>query len=117
MPPCDTRTFIEQLGGDADLARQMARTYLRQADRLMAAVRSALDARDADALRRAAHALRGSAANFGAAPTGAAAADLEGAGRSGNLAGADALFAQLELEAERLVVALRDFAGVEPCAS
>ncbi|HEY4659702.1 MAG TPA: response regulator, partial [Gemmatimonadaceae bacterium] len=67
--PCDADRFIERLGGDADLAREMARTFVRQAGRLVDAVRSAVAGGDADALRRAAHALKGAAGNFNAAGT------------------------------------------------
>jgi HPt (histidine-containing phosphotransfer) domain-containing protein len=116
-PPCDTGRFIARLGGDAELARQMARAFLGQIDRLLAAVRAAVDSGDAEALRRAAHAVKGSAANFDAAPTVAAAAELEQIGRSGDPSTAGAVLARLEAETARLVSALREFGGLPTCAS
>ena len=117
IPPCDTRAFVEQLGGDHELASQMARTFLGQIDRQMAAVRAALSAGDGEALRRSAHALKGASANFLAAPTVAIAAELERAGREHDLAGAGTTVARLDSEVARLVAALREFGQPGPCAS
>ncbi|HEX6974168.1 MAG TPA: Hpt domain-containing protein [Vicinamibacterales bacterium] len=116
-PPCNTGAFIERLGGDAELARQMARVFLAQIDRLTAAVHAALAAADPEALRTAAHAVKGSAANFDAAPTVAVAAAIEQHGRSGDIAAAAGLIDTLDLEVARLVTALREFGGSQTCAS
>ena len=111
VPPCDTGAFIARLGGDAELARQLARAYIGQADRLSSAVRAAVAARDPEAIRRAAHAMKGSAANFDATPTVSAAAELERIGRAGDLAQVEEVFVRLEAESARLVAALREFQG------
>ncbi len=115
--PCDTTRFIERIGGDAGLAREMARTFLDEADRLLDAVASAIAAGNVDAVRRAAHALKGAAGTFDAAPTVAAAAELERLARGGDLATAGAICTRLNAEAARLVTALREFGGSETCAS
>jgi HPt (histidine-containing phosphotransfer) domain-containing protein len=117
IPSCDTGAFIARLGGDGELARQMACVFLGQIDRLLDAVRAAIAAGDADALRRAAHAVKGAAANFDAAPTVAAAAALEQLGRTGDVSQAHALLAILEPEVVRLVAALHEFGGPPTCAS
>ena len=83
----------------------------------MDAVRSAVSGGDADAVRRAAHALKGAAGNFNAAGTVAVASELERIGRSGDLLHAAAVFTRLEAEASRLVTALRAFGGPGTCAS
>jgi HPt (histidine-containing phosphotransfer) domain-containing protein len=69
-------------------------------------MRKAIAAGDADALRKAAHALKGSSANLGAQQVSAVSAELEKLGRSGTVQGAEALFARLESEFARALAAL-----------
>jgi CheY-like chemotaxis protein len=114
---CDLRAFIARIGGDVTLAREMARTFVSEACRLLDAVRVGVENADPDAVRRAAHALRGAAGNFDAAATVAAAAELEVMGRTGDLSRARDTFERLEWEAVSLVSALQAFGGPGVCAS
>ena len=65
--------------------------------------------KDADALRQSAHALKGSVANFSAAPATDASAVLEQMGRSGDLTGVDEAFTVLDREFDLLRSALAKF--------
>jgi len=77
---------LERLGGDEELLREVARLFLDEYPALMVEIREAVAARDAKALERAAHTLKGSVSNFGADAAYNAAFVLEMMGRSRNLA-------------------------------
>jgi len=72
-----------RLGGDARLLRELIVLYRAESPSLRRAVRKAVAAGNADALRRAAHALKGSLGTLGAPRAFEAAAALERAARSG----------------------------------
>jgi HPt (histidine-containing phosphotransfer) domain-containing protein len=72
----------------------------------MAEIRRALDCQDADALRGAAHMLKGSVSNFNARRTFDAAADLEAIGAQNHLDHAAELWDVLVRELARLNQAL-----------
>jgi two-component system, sensor histidine kinase and response regulator len=118
-PPdaCDVDAFIERVGGDVDLAREMAVLFIPDAIRLVGAIKEAVDAGDADRLRQEAHALKGAAGNFGAARVVAASFDLEAMGKAGDLSRSKDVFASLNTDASQLVEALRSFAETPSCAS
>ena len=67
----------------------------------------ALDASDGEALRRAAHGLKGAAANFDASAVVSAARELEEIGRSRSVRHRRGALATLSSETDRLVVILR----------
>jgi histidine phosphotransfer protein HptB len=60
-------------------------TFLEDSSSLMAEMRSALAAKDADSFRRAAHTLKSNAATFGAVGLAELARELEMLGRENNL--------------------------------
>jgi signal transduction histidine kinase/CheY-like chemotaxis protein len=105
-PPLDLKALLAEVGGDAQLFAELADLFAQDAPRRLADIREALLRRDARALEHAAHALKGSAANFGAKDTVAAAARLESLGRGGDLEGADAVYADLQRAMSRLLGAL-----------
>jgi HPt (histidine-containing phosphotransfer) domain-containing protein len=113
-PPCDVEAFIERVGGDVELAREMALLFVPDALRLLDGLASGVAANDAERLRQDAHALKGSAGNFDAAPTVAAALALEMMGKSGDIAGAPAVMDQLRVDLAALIEALRTFAESQP---
>ncbi len=78
----------------------------------MSDVCEALSRRDAPALERAAHTLKGSVATFAAKAAQAAALRLEEIGRSGDLAAADAACKSLEAAIDDLTRALRAAAAL-----
>ena len=81
----DCAVALERLGGDEELLREVAGLFLDEYPMLMDEIRSAAQARDADALQRAAHSMKGSVSNFGADGVYQAAFALEKKGRSGDL--------------------------------
>ena len=87
VPPCDVEAFVERVGGDVELAREMALLFVPDALRLLDGLAGAIAAGNAERVRQDAHALKGSAGNFDAAPTVQGAAPLEIMGKAGDLAG------------------------------
>ena len=73
---------LARVGGDRELLAEISRLFVDDAPRHLARIRQALDARDGDALLRAAHGLKGAAANFDADAVVAAARALEEIGRT-----------------------------------
>jgi HPt (histidine-containing phosphotransfer) domain-containing protein len=74
----------------------------------LAQIKAAVVARDRDAIRTAAHALKGAAANLSAVPVAECASALEVMAERGTIdpLTADAAWARLETECERLVAVL-----------
>jgi HPt (histidine-containing phosphotransfer) domain-containing protein len=114
---CDWEAFVERLGGDRLLAREMSRAFVSDAPRLLGELKAAVQSADLDAMRRAAHALKGAAGNFAAAETVALASKLEQTARDGDLTTALALVDRLVSATTQLVTRLRTFEGPESCAS
>lgn len=98
----DREAFLERLGGDEDLAKQLIDMLLRDLPKLSQAVTQAVGARQAAALERSAHALKGAVANFSAEPAVQAAQRLENMGRDGDLHGCVEAEVHLQTELHRL---------------
>ena len=81
----DCAVALERLGGDEELLREVAGLFLDEYPMLMREIRTAAVLRDADALQRAAHSMKGSVSNFGADGVYQAAFALEQKGRAGEL--------------------------------
>ena len=73
---------------------------------LMDQIRTAIEAQDPNALKRAAHALKGTISNFPTGPARGAAATMEGIGFDGDLDAARQMLPLLEQEVERLRMVL-----------
>jgi HPt (histidine-containing phosphotransfer) domain-containing protein len=73
------------LGGDRSLLRDLLGIFLADCPGMVSNIRKAIDASDATALRHAAHALKGSVANFAAPRPLEAARRLERMGIDGDL--------------------------------
>jgi signal transduction histidine kinase/CheY-like chemotaxis protein/HPt (histidine-containing phosphotransfer) domain-containing protein len=98
---------LARVGGDLELLAEISRLFVDDAPRHLEKIREALDARDGESLRRAAHGLKGAAANFDAEGVVAAARTLEEIGRSGEFDGHDAAWQALTRETDRLISVLR----------
>jgi len=109
--PLDWQEALERIGGSEAVLRDLAAVFLAEHPRMMAELRTAIDAGSSPDLRRTAHTLKGSAAVFAATPTVDAAQRLEKLAEAGTLAEAEPLHADLERETERLVSALREVVG------
>jgi CheY-like chemotaxis protein/HPt (histidine-containing phosphotransfer) domain-containing protein len=101
-PPLDAGTLLAGFGGNRKLLGEVIDLYLADTPRILDEARRALARRDAAALASSAHALKGSMGLF--AQTGAyeAARRLERAARAGELAGIEATFEELDVEARQL---------------
>ena len=97
---------LERVGGDNELLEEVAQLFLDSVPELLTEIREAVVSRNAKALERAAHTLKGSVSNFAAEAAFQAALRLEKMGRTGELAGVDQAFATLEAEMERLQPAI-----------
>jgi two-component system, sensor histidine kinase and response regulator len=82
----DKEHALDRLGGDRPLLQQLLAIFRTDAPRLMSAIRQAAAAEDADALRRSAHALKGSLGTLGAPRAFQAAAGLEEVARTDGVA-------------------------------
>jgi signal transduction histidine kinase/DNA-binding NarL/FixJ family response regulator/HPt (histidine-containing phosphotransfer) domain-containing protein len=98
--------LLRTTGGNEKLVKSLTKSFLADAPKRLAAIRAALAAKNAAKLDTAAHALKGSAAIFGAQSAVTAAKNLEAMGRSRNLSGADAQFRALEAAMQQLQVEL-----------
>jgi CheY-like chemotaxis protein len=92
----DPHRAAERLGGDRHLLLELVEIFLAECPVLVSNVRKAIDASDAAALRHAAHALKGSVANFAAPRPFEAARRLERMGIDEDLSGAVVAFQELE---------------------
>jgi CheY-like chemotaxis protein/HPt (histidine-containing phosphotransfer) domain-containing protein len=105
-PAFDERFIRARLGDNPQLFAKLVRLFLGDALARMRAMRRAINTGDGEALREAAHALKGAAANFAAAPVVEAARRLEFQGRNGDLQESVATYAVLTREMPRLRRAL-----------
>ncbi|MGP1677350.1 MAG: response regulator, partial [Burkholderiales bacterium] len=88
--------FLDLMGGDASLAETILRLFLDNAPGDMQKLRDAVASGDCAQLSKAAHYVKGAAANVYAGTIQAVASDIEQAGRSGDLDRAKALVSTME---------------------
>ena len=98
---------LARVGGDRQLLAEISRLFVADAPQHLERIRAALDARDAESLRRAAHGLKGAAANFDADGVVTAARELEDMGRNAHFVGHEHAWRALTVETERLISLLR----------
>jgi signal transduction histidine kinase/DNA-binding response OmpR family regulator len=96
-----------QKAGNPDILARIVNLYLEKSPELVAAVRAAIDAGDAERLRHAAHSLKSSSANLGVVNVAAVCRDLEHMGRDGALDNAQASVDVLNYEFQLGCEALR----------
>jgi len=110
--PIDSQAVLERLGGDSELFADVARLFLESCPAGVSAIKAAIDDRDAAALMKAAHALRGAAANLSAGALCDAAQILERLGAESRLEPAEAAWRRLSVEAAAVMDELRHFDAV-----
>jgi HPt (histidine-containing phosphotransfer) domain-containing protein len=98
--------LLALMDGDRELLFELIDVFLEDAPQRIQAVRSALADRNADAVYRAAHALKGSAGNFGAPEVVSRANRLEALARENDLDAAAIEFEFLETDMSQLVAEL-----------
>ncbi len=92
----DRQLALSRVGGDQQLLREIAVLFMEECPRAFAEIQDAVVCRDAAKLENAAHALKGSVANFGARDAVEAAFRLEQMGRANEMSEADGMLHQLE---------------------
>jgi histidine phosphotransfer protein HptB len=107
----DWERALENTDGSEDLLIELAEMFIEECPEMMRAVRTAIDTRDAPALQRAAHTLKGSVRIFAMASAVEAARRLEEMGASGDLSDSDVDWNALRLEIDRLTAALAEKAS------
>lgn len=94
----DTKAFLARVSSDRALAREVIDLFLSEAPELLAQIQSAITGGDCPRLANAAHALKGSVANFSAEHAYALAYELEKIGRTGDLSPAVEILSALRRE-------------------
>jgi len=100
---------LESLDGDFDLLREIIGISLTQLTKHMQNIRDGVAKEDAKLLERAAHALKGTAANLLATGVMDASSRVEEMGRAGSIAESKEALQSLELEISKLQQALGEF--------
>jgi CheY-like chemotaxis protein/HPt (histidine-containing phosphotransfer) domain-containing protein len=93
--------------GEPDFVQETIRMYLDDAPRMINAIRQAIQQKQPQDLRRAAHTLKGNSNSLGAMQIGRLSLELEKIGRGGTTEGAEPLLAELEQEFDRVRAALQ----------
>jgi PAS domain S-box-containing protein len=102
----DAKALLEWFSGNRKLLRNIVKTFRDDCPRMMARIRTALAANDANLLAEGAHALKGSVGNFGPTAALEVTREMEKIARQGKLDGAWELYATLEDEIALLLPAL-----------
>jgi len=109
MDTIDLATYTElQDTAGAEFVIELVDTFLEEAPGMLAELRSARAAQDADRFRRAAHSIKSNANTFGAQVLAALARELELKGLAIDSAGNEAAIDALAAELEHAAAALKD---------
>ena len=104
----DLTKALQVVDGDKGLLKEITVMFLEELQENMKGIVQATTKKDADALEKAAHSLKGSVGNLGAKRAYGAAYRLEFIGKEGRLAEAEGALAELERELGELEIALND---------
>jgi two-component system, sensor histidine kinase and response regulator len=105
----DPAKMYRNIGSDNDLFAQFICLFLDRHRTMLAEMRTALANADSSAVERAAHTFKGTAGNLCASEVELTAGRLQAVGRLNALHDAPPVYAQLELEVERLVCVLEPY--------
>jgi two-component system sensor histidine kinase/response regulator len=103
----DEHALRQRLSGDGELMIDVIHVFLEDLPARLAAIKDAVSARDADALRAAAHALKGAAGNLSADGLFDVACVLERIGAESRMDAAEGAWRQLSVEAINVIDVLR----------
>ena len=104
----DEAQLMDRVDGDVEFLEETVTMLDEDGPELLVQIQAAVSARDAAALVKPAHALKGMVANFCAPRAEAAARELERMGREEQLADVDAAAERAQRETERLREALHE---------
>jgi signal transduction histidine kinase/DNA-binding response OmpR family regulator len=107
--PVERDRLTERLGGDERLLTDVVQLFLVDCPVRLAAIKAAVNDRDAERIRTTAHALKGAAGTLSAHGLFDAARTLERIGAEGRLDAAEAVWRLLSMEAANVIDALRQF--------
>jgi two-component system sensor histidine kinase/response regulator len=117
----DEDALRHRLSGDDQLMADVIQLFLEDLPVRLAAIKSAVTGRNAEALREAAHALKGAAGNLSAGRLFEAAGVLERIGAGSDIDAAEGAWRQLSVEASHVIDVLRCLSSSTkepfPCAS
>jgi PAS domain S-box-containing protein len=102
----DEALLMSRVDSDPQLLRDLVDLFLEDCPRLVDEIRVALDRKEAKAVERGAHSLRGSTGNLAAKMASEAALKLERLTHAGDLVNAESALQELECQLERLKPAL-----------
>jgi len=105
----DEAALRHRVAGDEDLLATVVRMFLDDCPVRLAAIRSAVQRRDPEAVRTTAHALKGAAGNLGAVGLFEAASTLERLAAESRMDAAEAAWRRLSAESVNVIDALRRF--------
>ncbi len=105
-PVLDLDELLDNVGGDRQLADMLLQRMGEDVPQRLAALRSALDAGDAQRAHEVGHALKGALASIRAKEAREAARALDDAVREGDIAAARSGFQELETATQRLQAAI-----------
>ncbi len=105
-PIFDRHMTLAQVEDDKGLLQELIGLFFEGVPKLLSAIQESITRRDARALERAAHTLKGAVSNFGAKSACAAALRLEVIGRGGDFPHSEEAYVELEKEVARLGGAL-----------
>lgn len=103
----DEAAILSGMDGNRRLLRDLTRIFLADYPKQLAEIKTAIQAADAERLRRAAHGLKGSVGNFGAKKAFETASQLETMGKTGKLDAAPGTYPALESELSQLTRELK----------
>ena len=105
--PLDRSYLADVTEGDTEFEEELAQSYIDASSEVMSTLRSAVQEADPQAVREAAHALKGSSRAIGADGMGAAAEILEHRGRDGDLTNVESLLEDAEQHYNALIEYMR----------
>lgn len=107
-PPIDIDRIMTRVGGKKQIFKKMVDVFLKELPGHIAALHRAIDQQSPEDLRQAAHALKGSVANFDAKAAYETAFVLEQMGKTNDLSQASKTFKTLERELSAVQNALKE---------
>src|SRR4029450_2284747 len=115
LDPLALERLVETIGDDRNLLTALIDTFVSDAPRLVEAARRGLEHGQTDEVRRAAHTLKANGATFGATSLSELSRQLEALARARSPEGARELIARMDVEAERVRIALATVREGPPC--
>jgi HPt (histidine-containing phosphotransfer) domain-containing protein len=102
--------LIDRLDNDFELFVELVELFVDDSSALLSRIETAINSRDNETLRKAAHTLKGAVANFSAPAAFEAASQLEQTGKNAELTGAEEQFNTLKSEIDAVLAEMKRLA-------